>query len=238
MKECPTCKSKQRRQSSTGNNEEKFQKIRDKINQIVSEIPGISVTDIERTSQLPSAAGSYADIFQCKLKGSFVALKQLRIRANENQTFDIQREAALCFQVQHPNIVALLGMTKFENNYRGIVMEWADQGNLRENMGIMMAAEKIKVSICICEGLDYMHSIRIAHRDLKPENVLLFGDRTLAKISDFGTSKVIQTIIVGTKMEGTPKYSAPETMLKGVQVRFALLKCWFDNNTSYKLTAD
>jgi serine/threonine protein kinase len=221
MKECPTCKSKQKRQSKAGNNEENFQRIKDKINEIVSEIPEISVTEIERISQLPSATGSYADIFQCKFKGSFVALKLLRIRANENQTFDIQREAALCFQVQHPNIVALLGLTKLENNYMGIVMEWADQGNLRENMGKMNAAEKIEVSLCICEGLDYMHSLQIAHRDLKPENVLISGNKTLAKISDFGTSKIIQTIIVGTNMVGTPKYSAPETILKGVQVIFA-----------------
>jgi serine/threonine protein kinase len=218
MKECPTCKSKQIRQSSAGNNNEKFQKIKEKISLIVAEIPEISIKEIERLTSLPFATGSYADIFQCKFKGSFVAVKQLRIKANENQTFDIQREAALCFQVQHPNIVALLGLTKLENNYRGIVMEWADQGNLRENMGKMITAEKIKVSLCICKGLDYMHSCRIAHRDLKPENVLLFGGRTLSKISDFGTSKIIQTMIVGTNMVGTPKYSAPETMLQGVQV--------------------
>jgi serine/threonine protein kinase len=219
MKECPTCKSKQKRQPSEENNEEKFQKIKDKINQIVSEIPNILNTEIERlTPGVPSATGSYADIFQCKMNGSFVALKQLRIKTNENQTNDIQKEAALCFQVQHSNIVALLGLTKLENNYMGIVMEWADKGNLRENMKNINEDEKINVSLCICEGLDFMHSFQIAHRDLKPENVLLFGDRTLAKISDFGTSKAIQTMIVGTNMVGTPKYSAPETMLKGVQV--------------------
>ncbi len=218
MKECPTCKSKQIRQSSQGNQEEKFQKIRDKINQIVAEIPKISSAEIDVSSS-PFATGSCADIFQCHRKGSFVALKKLRIKPDENQTFDIQREAALCFQVQHPNIVTLLGLTRLENNFIGFLMEWADQGNLRENMGKMRAVEKIKVSLCICEGLEYMHSIRIAHRDLKPENVLLFDDRTIAKISDFGTSKIIQTIIVGTNMFGTPKYSAPETMLKGIQVR-------------------
>jgi serine/threonine protein kinase len=131
--------------------------------------------------------------------------------------------------VQHPNIVALLGIARLENNYMGFVMEWAEQGNLRENMNKMSVTEKIKVSLCICKGLDYMHSIQIAHRDLKPENVLIYGDNTVAKISDFGTSKVIQTIIVGTNMVGTPKYSAPETMLKGIQVTkcFQYLELYF-----------
>jgi serine/threonine protein kinase len=220
MKECPMCKSKEIRQSSQGNKEEKLKISKDKINQFVAKIPKISSTELEHVTRgVPCAAGSYADIFLCKMNGSFIALKQLRNRANKNQTYDIQREAALCFQVQHPNIVTLLGLILLENDYVGFVMEWADQGNLRENMGKMSAAEKIKVSLCICKGLDYMHSIPIAHRDLKPENVLLFGDRTIAKISDFGTSKIIQTIIVGTRTIGTFKYAAPETMLKGIQVK-------------------
>jgi serine/threonine protein kinase len=202
-----------------GNKEEHFQKIEDKINQIVAEIPGISITEIKRVTPLPIATGSYADIFRCHRNGSFVALKQLRLKPNEKQTFDIQREAALCFQIQHPNIVGILGLTRIENNYIGFVMEWADHGNLRENMGKMSSGEKIKVSLCICEGLVYMHSIQTAHRDLKPENVLLFGDKTVAKISDFGTSKIIQTMIVGTNMVGTPNYYAPETMSYGIQVK-------------------
>jgi serine/threonine protein kinase len=222
MKECPTCKSKQKIITSAENKETQFQKIKDKIKQTVAEIPDIPIWEIERLFLLPSAQGSYADIYQCLMKGSHVALKQLRLKPNENQTFEIQREAALCFQVHHKNIVSLLGLTKLENNYIGIVMEWADQGNLRENMGKMSAAEKIKVSLCICEGLDYMHSIRIAHRDLKPENVLLFGEKTVAKISDFGTSKKIQTCVVGTNMVGTPKYSALEIILNGIQVRLCL----------------
>jgi serine/threonine protein kinase len=149
-----------------------------------------------------------------------VALKQLRIKPKASKLDDIKLEAALCFKMKHPNIVAMFGLTKLENSYMGLVMEWADQGSLSDSMEDMNLEEKIKVSLCICEGLAYMHSNRIAHRDLKPENVLLFGNKLKAKISDFGTSKVIQTIITSTGAVGTPKYSAPELMGEGLQVLF------------------
>jgi serine/threonine protein kinase len=180
----------------------------------------IPISDLERLSMLPVATGSYADVFQCKWNASHVALKQLRIKPKASQLDDIKLEAALCYRVRHPNTVQMFGMTKLENNYMGLVMEWADQGSLRDNMDKMKPEEKIKVSLCICEGLDYMHSIRIAHRDLKPENVLLFGNKSRAKISDFGTSKAIQNILTITGVVGTPKYCAPELMEVGLQVNF------------------
>jgi serine/threonine protein kinase len=214
MKECTTCKSRQRRQSSAGNKE----KNKDKINQIVADIPEISNTEILQT-HFPTIKGLHADICQCEFQGSFVALKQLRKKTNKNQTFDIQREAALWYQAKHANIVAVLGLAKLENECIGLLMEWADRGNLRDSVEEMNTEEKIKVSLCICEGLAYMHKNKIVHRDLKPQNVLLFGDKTIAKISDFRTSKFIQTMIVCTDMVGTPKYSAPEMMLQGIQVR-------------------
>ena len=178
----------------------------------------IPISELERLTTHPIATGSYADVFQCKWNTTHVALKQLRIKPKTSQIDDIKHEAALCFKMRHPNIVALFGQTKLENNYMGLVMEWADHGSLSENIEDMSTEEKIKVSLCICAGLAYMHSERIAHRDLKPENILLFGNKSTAKISDFGTSKVIQTIITNTAAVGTPKYSAPELMGEGLQV--------------------
>jgi serine/threonine protein kinase len=220
MKDCPICPAKKITTSSTET--EMFQRIADERQQMINNIPMIPITLLERLSMLPVAQGSYADVFQYKWCNTHVALKQLRIKPKTSKMDDIKLEAALCFRMRHPNIVTMFGLTMLENNYMGLVMEWADQGSLSDSMEDMEQNIKIKVSLCICEGLAYMHFNRMAHRDLKPENILLFGDKSTAKISDFGTSKVIQTIITSTGAVGTPKYSAPELMGEGLQVFFCI----------------
>ncbi len=218
LKDCPICQAKQITSSSIET--KVFQKVEANRKQLLAAITIIPIIDLERLSEDPVATGSYADIFQYKWNNTLVALKRPRIKPNDSQMDDIQLEAAICFKMKHPNIVALFGMTKLKNNYIGLVMEWADQGNLRENMEFMNTEDKINVSLSLSKGLAYMHSNQIAHRDLKPENVLLFHDKANAKITDFGTSKVIQTIMTNTGLVGTPKYSAPELMEQGLKVLF------------------
>ncbi len=179
----------------------------------------IPITLLERLSTLPVTQGSFADVFHCTWNATHVALKELRIKSKAPKLDDIKLEAALCFQIKHPNIVAMFGMTKLEYKHMGLVMEWADQGSLRDNMEKMKKEDKIKVSLCICEGLAYIHSNIIAHWNLKPENVLLFHNKSTAKISNFGISKVFTR----TEASGTPKYCAPELMGEEVQVFISLI---------------
>ena len=42
-------------------------------------------------------------------------------------------------------------------------------------------------------ALHYLHSQNVIHCDLKPENILLNGTKRIAKLADFGISKIIQT---------------------------------------------
>ena len=58
----------------------------------------------------------------------------------------------------------------------------------------------------ICEGLHYLHEMRIVHLDLKPANILL-DDNMVPKIADFGISRWFdqeQSWVIATKLVGTP----------------------------------
>ncbi|KAG7209009.1 hypothetical protein KM043_015176 [Ampulex compressa] len=64
-------------------------------------------------------------------------------------------------------------------------------------------------------AVHYLHDCGITHRDLKPENILLASDSdiTIAKVSDFGLSKLVDTHTMMKTFCGTPMYVAPEILL-------------------------
>jgi hypothetical protein len=222
LKECPKCRAKQIPTPTM--EKETIQKVIDQREKILAEVPRIPIKEIEFLNEHPAAYGSFADVYHCKWGNTSVALKQLRRDPKTSKLDDIKLEAALCFKMRHNNIVTFFGLAKLQNNFFGLVLEWADQGNLRQNMKTLKKDQKIKISLCICEGLSYMHSNRIAHRDLKPENVLLFGNKPTAKISDFGTSKKINSITPNSGIVGTPTYWAPELTGVAKQVKNYIFK--------------
>ncbi len=62
----------------------------------------------------------------------------------------------------------------------------------------------------LCLGVEYLHAKGLIHRDIKPENCLLSGDCTVAKISDFGLTRVTDSLDLVKTICGTPHYFAPE----------------------------
>ena len=185
-------------------------------NRALIEIPEIPAQDLKIKKNETLASGSYSDVFLYSWRSRDVAVKKLRLKPESDQMKELKMETSLSMSLLHPNIVKVFGSTKFADGMLGIVMEYADKGDLsRKNMDLLSLDQKIRVSFDICSALEFLHSRRVAHRDLKPENILLFGTRPVPKITDFGTSKVIQTMIQTTAMAGTPKYSAPETFERG-----------------------
>ena len=180
------------------------------------DLPKILKDEILYVDKNPVEEGTFSDVYFCRWKTFDVALKKLRCRAKEKGKENLLIEAGIGIKLHHPNIVRLFGLVELENNHLGIVMEWADHGTLRDEMTKMTFHKKIQISLNVFDGLAYLHYNKIAHRDMKPENILLFGDEQIAKISDFGTSKVVQTLQYNTGAMGTPIYTAPELFGKSI----------------------
>ena len=125
-----------------------------------------------------------------------------------------KREAYICSQLSHPNIVKVFnyGLTE---SCQYIVMEYVDGRDLGDcikngrNFSIANIASMI---VSIASGLEAAHQKNVIHRDLKPQNILLTGTG-IPKITDFGIAK-IKTMShlteVGEKIMGTTLYMSPE----------------------------
>lgn len=75
--------------------------------------------------------------------------------------------------------------------------------------------EALRISMDVCRGLEAAHGfrdseIRIIHRDIKPENILIDDETGVARITDFGVSRVIDRSSGIVSVAGTLLYMAPE----------------------------
>ena len=129
---------------------------------------------------------------------------------------DFQREVSLMAQLNHPNLVSMYGVMFCPLR---MVLELCASGDLMNALGkelIDTVELQIRLSIDICEGMNYLHSLKppLAHRDLRSPNVLLSSlDYTsrdpVAKVADFGL-----TVASSSRLKeslGTWQWMAPET---------------------------
>ncbi|MCU1343168.1 MAG: non-specific serine/threonine protein kinase [Candidatus Acidoferrum typicum] len=124
------------------------------------------------------------------------------------------REEEIGKKLDHPGVVKVLNDE--ERSRRYMVLEWVDGRLLRQilnDVKIFPPDRAIKITVGICEALDYIHSQGVVHRDLKPENIMVDAeDRT--KLIDFGIAANAGsrrlTFAKLTEAMGTPDYISPE----------------------------
>jgi interleukin-1 receptor-associated kinase 4 len=106
----------------------------------------------------------------------------------------MRTEMEVLSQVQHVNIVPLLGWSK--DGRPCLVYAFMEGGSFQDRLACrgsgavpLTANERIRVLSDIAWGLAYLHwEVRVIHRDVKSANVLL--DRgCLGRIGDFGIAK-------------------------------------------------
>src|SRR5947208_11418001 len=109
--------------------------------------------------------------------GQRVAIKVMLPGMDENEQAQkrFEREANILKQLNHPNIVRLFGIGKFQG-MRYYAMEYIEGEGLDKIMarrGRMTWEEVVTFGQQLCAALQHAHEKGIVHRDVKPSNIML-----------------------------------------------------------------
>lgn len=149
-------------------------------------------------------AGAAADIFRGDFLGRTVAVKVYR-RARAFNTMKQQvafcREVDTLRELQHPNLVKLIGACMLASPFR-LVTEFCAGGNLHELLhesGVELAwRQRHEIARDIAQAMTYLHSHdpQIIHRDLTSHNCLVASevsgpaDKVTVKVGNFGFARM------------------------------------------------
>ena len=134
-----------------------------------------------------------------------------------------KREQEIGYELDHPGVVKTFLREDRSRVY--MVLEWVEGRLLRALMNDQRKASgvtppgsfpidrAVRITLNICDALDYMHKHGVVHRDLKPENIMV-DEHDNIKLIDFGIAmKEDARRLTYTSMSsamGTPDYISPE----------------------------
>ena len=164
--------------------------------------------------------GGMAVVFKARdrLLSRFVAVKILRPEYTKDSVFveSFRRESRTAASLVHPNIVNVYDVGK-EGNIYYIVMELIEGRPLSEIIkeeAPMDPHKAVDIAKQVASALSMAHKHQLIHRDVKPHNIMLTNDGGIAKITDFGIAKAVNTeTLVGEQKEavmGSVHYFSPE----------------------------
>uniref|UniRef100_A0A0D9WY97 Protein kinase domain-containing protein n=1 Tax=Leersia perrieri TaxID=77586 RepID=A0A0D9WY97_9ORYZ len=164
--------------------------------------------------------GGHGTVYKGVLKsGDVVAVKRC-MTIDEQQKKEFGKEMLILSQINHKNIVKLLGCC-LEVEVPILVYQFIPNGTLfhliHGDHGCQISLPtRLRIAHESAEALAYLHSCAsppILHGDVKSNNILLDGNYTV-KISDFGASTLAPTdeSQFVTLVQGTCGYLDPEYM--------------------------
>ncbi|KAL6133514.1 hypothetical protein ACLB2K_065749 [Fragaria x ananassa] len=163
-------------------------------------------------------SGGFGEVYKGELEdGTTVAVKSAKV-GNIKSTEQVLNEVGILSQVNHKNLVRLLGYC-VEAEQPLMLYEYISNGTLSEHLHGKISTflewkTRLRIALQTAEALGYLHSAAhtpIYHRDVKSTNILL-DDEFNAKIADFGLSRLARPGLshVSTCAQGTLGYLDPE----------------------------
>lgn len=170
-------------------------------------------------------AGAYGRVVRANLDNLQCAAKILQsIFFQDNDpgaarfAAQFDQECALLRELKHPCIVQFLGMVIDPINRRPILlmelMEESLTKFLERGETPLPYHIQVDITLSIALALAYLHGKNIVHRDLSSNNILLSGEGSLVKVTDFGVSHIMDGMTRSkiTLCPGTPPFMPPEAL--------------------------
>jgi len=162
--------------------------------------------------------GNFGEVYKGTYLGTDVAIKRLFFVDDDFMQKYIEREMDTLTQLNHPNIVQLMGLCiGMDDLY--IITEFVKGGNLHSKLEDkpLDLPWKLRVSILrdVALAMNYLHAKDKIHRDLKSHNLLVTEDWKV-KVCDFGLARSApddQEKKGGLTIVGTNEWMAPEVAM-------------------------
>lgn len=133
-------------------------------------------------------SGQFGDVWEGVFSERRVAIKTLK-EDNMLAVCDFFHEAHMMSQLDHENIVKLLGVST-NSSPLSIIVEFMCFGDLQEHLrsrgrAVLKVPDLLSMAIQVCSAMVHIASKRIIHRDLAARNILV-GENDIVKVGDFG----------------------------------------------------
>eukprot|EP00126_Sphaerothecum_destruens_P014426 Sdes_comp25045_c0_seq1m22650 len=157
--------------------------------------------------------GGYGIVYSGSYFGSPVAIKKLFLNVSESIFAEFHKEVSVMRRLRHPNVLLFIGAST-EPDPLCIITELGEKGSLESvlKQTPISWATRLKYTLDIARGMNYLHHASVIHMDLKPSNVIV-THQDVCKVGDFGLSKIISCESMSVTNQGgggTVVYTAPE----------------------------